>query len=398
MMSHVDDGMLHTYLDGALDSLGSAEAARIREHLASCEECARRLERETAWRDEATEVLSGAVPEVGDLPPFEELRTRAAMARSPSAGWKIRRLAWAASVLVALGTGWMLRGASVPGGVEADRAVRVLAPPSAEPVETSLPPASVAATTDAGAEEARSGRSGRTDAAGSRLVASAESVEGRATRERGDPGPAGTLVSEAEAGAQEQKSTEAVAALSDRVAADAAPPTEGAGGRNERAGDSSLVGVALERQLVAPERLQPLGLRAAAAPGDAALAVAPDLRPSARADEPSGLAEERADSPFSFFEVSRALVVPGLEVISVSWLTEADFAGAVRVLQRMERGDTLELIHLPPGIDPGSMPPVPADGRTELVLPRGDGWLVARARLTRQDLEGILRQLNPALP
>jgi hypothetical protein len=396
-MSHVDDGTLHTYLDGALDSLGSAEAVRVREHLASCEECARRLEQEAALRDEAAAVLAGAVPEVGDLPSFDDLRTRAAMARSRSAGWRIERLAWAASVVVALGTGWMLRGASVPGGVEGAPAVRVLSPSSDEAEGPALSPAPVATTQGAGATEGASTQLGGTEGLEPPPVASAESLESQAGAGRGDPDLTGVRVAEALAGAQAQKMTDSVAVLSDRAAVEAARAPAGSSGRLPGTRDSSLVGVALERQLIAPEQRQPIGLRAAAPPGDAALRAARDVQPSARADALPAEAEERSEVPLSFFEASQPLVLPGLEVISVTWLKGADLDGAVRVLHRMERGDTLELIHLPPGIDPGSIPAVSTDGRTEVVLPRGAGWVVARARLAREDLEGILRELNPAL-
>jgi hypothetical protein len=88
------------------------------------------------------------------------------------------------------------------------------------------------------------------------------------------------------------------------------------------------------------------------------------------------------------------LLVPGLPVLSVSWLEADGLSGVIRVLQQMERGDTLELIHLPPGVDPAGLPPVEADGRTQLVVPRGGGWLVARARLTHTDLEAVVRTVG----
>ena len=43
-MSHVDEGALHAYLDGALDEYPAAEGRRVREHLDLCPECAERLE------------------------------------------------------------------------------------------------------------------------------------------------------------------------------------------------------------------------------------------------------------------------------------------------------------------------------------------------------------------
>jgi hypothetical protein len=392
-MSHVDDGTLHTYLDGALDSLGSAEAARVREHLASCGACARRLEEEAAWRDEATAVLADAVPEVEDMPPFEDIRAVAAMARSPSAGWRMKRLAWAASMVLALGTGWMLRGASVPDSAELSApAVQVLPTSPEEQGSPSRPPV---ATTEGGRSEAfGSTRERETDVSEAREVASAGPVDGRRGAVHDDPDLVATPVAENLAGEPEQKTTDAGAALSDRVALEAARPAEEVA-TLRGASDSSLVGVALERRVVAPEQLQPLRLPAAS-PGDAGVRAARDLQPSARVDALAMEEEALPDLPAFLSETSQPLVVPGLEVISVSWLSGADLDGAVRVLQRMERGDTLEIIHLPSGMDPAAMPPLPADGRTEVVMPRGAGWLVARARLPRQDLEAVLRELAPA--
>jgi anti-sigma factor RsiW len=80
-MSHVDEGALHAYLDGALDEYPAAEARHVREHLDSCGECLDRLEVERAIRDQAVSILGLAVPEV-TAPSFEELRAYARPASS----------------------------------------------------------------------------------------------------------------------------------------------------------------------------------------------------------------------------------------------------------------------------------------------------------------------------
>ena len=114
-MSHVDEGALHAYLDGALDEYPAAEAERIREHLDECAECTRRLEEERAIRADAHAILGMAAPEV-ELPSFEELRAyvERTRPRGGSISKRAYRMRMAASVALALGTGWMLRG-GLPG-------------------------------------------------------------------------------------------------------------------------------------------------------------------------------------------------------------------------------------------------------------------------------------------
>ena len=110
-MSHVDEGALHAYLDGALDEYPAADARRIRDHLDSCAHCAERLEVERSLRTDAHAMLGMAAPSV-ELPSFEELRAYVERTRpTPSrVSVRITRLSWAASVMLALGVGWTLRG------------------------------------------------------------------------------------------------------------------------------------------------------------------------------------------------------------------------------------------------------------------------------------------------
>jgi hypothetical protein len=108
-MPHVDEGLLHAYLDGALDALREAGALphgttreSIDAHLALCADCRALLETERTIRTRAGAVLDAVAPVV-DVPPFSELfATRAR--RAPRRRFP---LAWAASVLLALGAGWI---------------------------------------------------------------------------------------------------------------------------------------------------------------------------------------------------------------------------------------------------------------------------------------------------
>jgi hypothetical protein len=130
-MWHAAEGDLHAYLDGALDHYPSGDAQRIREHLESCPECRQRLEEERALAARAREVLAGSGPAQLVAPPFEEIRRRAESgARVPELPRRFnpQRLAWAATVVMALGIGWRIGVGSGPGRASLDE----LAVPPAE--------------------------------------------------------------------------------------------------------------------------------------------------------------------------------------------------------------------------------------------------------------------------
>lgn len=98
-MSHVDDGTLHAYLDGELTP---AEAQGVDAHVAQCPVCRNRLDEERALIARADELLGLAAPPERALPPFRpgDLKPPARL------WWQLRfPLAWAATVLVALGVG-----------------------------------------------------------------------------------------------------------------------------------------------------------------------------------------------------------------------------------------------------------------------------------------------------
>lgn len=102
-MSHVDDGTLHAYLDGELPP---AERARLEAHLAECPACRTRLEEERALVERAGQLLGLAQPVERPAPPMHQLRR-------PRLVWRRRvPLAWAASLLMAVGLGYYLGEAS----------------------------------------------------------------------------------------------------------------------------------------------------------------------------------------------------------------------------------------------------------------------------------------------
>ncbi|HLU26294.1 MAG TPA: zf-HC2 domain-containing protein [Longimicrobiales bacterium] len=119
-MSHVDEGLLHAYLDGALVPGDEAYAA-IREHLARCADCRVRLEEARVLRDRAAEALLAVSLDEIPVPPFDAIveRSRGGAARRgvvvgrlPVRARRVRfvHAAWAASVALAVAAGWAAHG------------------------------------------------------------------------------------------------------------------------------------------------------------------------------------------------------------------------------------------------------------------------------------------------
>ena len=120
-MRHVTDGELHAFLDGAMDILPGERGKEVRDHFSSCPVCRERLQDEELIRSQAKGILGD--PALGELvlPTFEELRERAEAPGSDSVAPKGKSdteihyrgpmrglsLAWAATIVLALGVGWM---------------------------------------------------------------------------------------------------------------------------------------------------------------------------------------------------------------------------------------------------------------------------------------------------
>lgn len=107
-MSHVDDGELTAYADGAYPG-NDPEALRISAHLSACDNCRTRLEQAHALRDRAAGILAYATPLQVMAPPFETLEAQ--LSTSSRRPRRHVNLAWAASIMLALGLGWFGRGA-----------------------------------------------------------------------------------------------------------------------------------------------------------------------------------------------------------------------------------------------------------------------------------------------
>lgn len=129
-MPHVDDGTLHALLDGALRSQSPERTAQVEAHLEACEDCRARLRAAESVRGDAAAILASIEPEAEYTnADFEEVRARAKRGSpiSPAAAGGGRRragvrqarwtrgVAWAASLILALGTGYLIRDLAGPG-------------------------------------------------------------------------------------------------------------------------------------------------------------------------------------------------------------------------------------------------------------------------------------------
>lgn len=125
-MSHLDEGVLHALLDGEIPS---AELPPIQAHLAACAACRARLEEERqllAESDDLVELLE--VPAEGTVP------AGARHSRTPRRAWG-RTLAWAASLLAAVGLGYAGHALMQPGS-----GLEIAANPAAAPRGTDTAP------------------------------------------------------------------------------------------------------------------------------------------------------------------------------------------------------------------------------------------------------------------
>lgn len=393
-MRHVTDGELHAYLDGALDALPQGRGDEVREHLASCAACRERLEDERGVLDAARDLLERTAPPEEALPPFEELRSRAEALEAPGGRedgsdeplayrGPIRgmHLAWAATVVLALGVGWM--------GGEIWRAM-----PGDSPLETRSPPtmARPAASDDAGDAGARAG-----DRTNDPTERPRQDVEGSAAR-GGDPAGSapGTLPEETTGPGEARREV----AEEDAPA----PPSPSFPDSRSKAGAQGDPAGELERARIPAS--SPEGVVRAGAEGAEETDFSID-RATADLMDPERLARENS------------LSVPGLKVLSVEWEEWVPGERNLHIRQLLSMGDTLELRYLGllMGTDPeplgermegvsgrrlaADLPPLPKameaslpPGWNQVVVRRGRGWLVARAQLPEPSLRALVRSLH----
>jgi len=394
---HITDGELHAYLDGALDLLPEGREEEIQVHLSQCTACRERLQDEEKVREQSGYILAG--PDLGalELPTLEELQERAAAPEPGGAREEVRLreeerpryrgplrgmpLAWAATIVLALGVGWM-------GGE----------------VWRSLPQEEGAVGVRGGA-----GAPGAEEAGAGGAVVLREDVEAVARPGAGETVDA-ARVGPGEASPREPEEDRRQEAALDAESVDvrsaapppAAAPVEGVAADVARAPGEEGVLEALFRSRMPAPTLAPQELRVM---GDVPA-------PEGTAWALTGAREEDR-----FPESS--LAVPGLKVLSVEWEEWLPGERALHVRQLLSVGDTLELRYLgmlmgmepfeevraaskaqaqEAGVDRPLSPAV-----LEASLPRGwnqvemrwgRGWLVARAPLPEAQIKALLRALR----
>ena len=217
-MPHIDEGVLHAYLDGALDALAAegalpdgVDASDVDAHLRACADCRALLARERDVRERAGIVMRDARLHTVDVPPFEMLAQSRTAARRR--GWL--PLAWAASLLLAVGAGWygsaIFRSTSMMVATESAASLPEGAP--------AAPPAGAPADAVAAA-------------AGPASVLADEAVHAQAERRAGDvargvPGDHAAAGAAAASGVEPPLQVAAEAAPQPAVVAAAPPPPPG---------------------------------------------------------------------------------------------------------------------------------------------------------------------------
>ena len=427
-MQHVAEGELHSWLDGALDQLGEARACEVREHLRTCGACREKLVLEEALKARADEVLALSAPEVGEAPPFETLLERA---RTDEGGWsggqrisRAARLGWAASMVLALGVGWIARELGLHplttgNGVRSTEAPAPLEPdpraasPLAGTVEAEfavalIPPLTIASSARASGE-VPAAAADRSASRGDEPVAAAD------TERAPTPTPSlfATVLEEASVppartelgiGLAPPRYLPSLAAAAERVQMeplaaqhmlDPAPAGRAAEGAMRRGPPRQELASSSVATLAAPTVI---GLRSR--PDRVSTAV-PEVFREAR-PELDGVGSG-ASRVVAGTEEAVDLTVPRLEVLRVEWSEVAPGHRGLRVLQRLASGDTLEISFVRSGAVGGGVGTDPLatlvgaplrPGWSQVVRVHGDGWLVARAPMKRAALETLVEQVG----
>jgi hypothetical protein len=421
-MQHIADGQLHALLDGALHTFDEKLARATESHLAECAACQARLEAERGVRDRAHGILSLAAPSGRDIRPFDEVIRRPAPApRRTGRTTRAVPLVWAASIVVALGLGWLARSSmrpaepmaevqasampasdtTAPYPAAAARAASTQAEPLSQAVPEPEPTAPLAAAPQAApaspvtpprttkATEApiaaltplADARAATEDFAGRAEAARPDStlVRGRVTDESGRP----------LAGVQVQAPA---------LAARAVTGLDGAytlhlGGEQLSGSDSvtltaQMVGRETERHSLpigrGQVRAQDFRLRAATVALEALVVAGRESRRTSWTRTDRAAAEQSLGRPIQ--------TIPGLPLLGIE-LGRSEGAPVVRVRHRVGRAGTLLLEQVAnPGELEGELSALSSEKEAELVVRRNGLRVTARAPMSLDSLRALLRR------
>jgi hypothetical protein len=390
-MSHIDEGLLHAYLDG---ETAGAERSGLEQHLEGCAECRDRLEQARTLRDRSAAILSGSGPASVAPPPFEQIVARSRAVEARRRVFRLNRLTalgWAATIVLAVGVGWIARGTlgfgerpvSESGFTIADSAAPQLAEQVAQPEAEAPERALERAPTREGRVE--SGRAQRRDEPAPTVLKSEVSpAEEKPADVRAEPEEARAKMAEADVEQQPAAG----------VATPAAPAAAPARGRGAIAQADSMEQAQRERKAA----------RGAAAE-DAFAAGEVDLD-AILGGAGEGTAWRVADEATAGERLGGAVMrLPGADVVAYLVPAEPDRA-AMQVVQRLESGDIVVLTQEPAAAISAAEEEMGA--RDELMamnepasqveaasvtLRRGDYVLTLRGNLPPDSLRALLEQL-----
>ncbi len=359
-MSHVDEGRMHAYLDGAWGQ-DDPERATLESHFTSCAQCRAQLEQERQVRERANELLGRMAPAGVRTGTFEQMlaarRTDAGVAASASrggsgnaAGRPGRRfyipLTLAATVMLALTATWYARvylpRASRPEAVLALDRTQESADRKAAPPATAVPPASNAR------DETRAHETAPGVAANA--PASANAIT--------DAEIAGQRALEKEEGRTAAKQEGKMAAAPPPVQQQAAPPPKTVELRAQLQQQAQASSGGANRQLADQQAQQRRDGRALDATDLSGLGVKGDRVPVGRAIPDSieshmlavlAAAQWRS---ITHEEATRVLgrspsSIQGLAIDSIQTASVADYGAAVRLVQHTGSGTAIELLQWP---------------------------------------------------
>lgn len=425
-MSHVDEGALHAYLDGALDEYPIAEAERIRAHLDECAACAERLEVERAVRSDAHAILAQASPNV-DLPSLEELRAYVQRTRPAPSKISVRmyRMGWAASVVLAIGTGWILRdGQLAVSSSEAFQASQDAAPVEAaglpsvttEEMEEATQPVVLDEASVAPPADVAGGSSAEPPAeALVRDVAATQALRAR------EAAPAAPAVAEDEAIALDEVVPSGVSevvaeapAPADPTVNEAATPELSDLASPERLADSILSGAgvpsnafadlgAVERQRAEVAGIEPEPDAGAGQTEGTADPEEDEDRERRRSDSRVALTSALDQTSASRgnaaddveLEVLAAGAIPGLDVVEVAnFPSEGTQYFGSHITQRMADGTLIHVYRLEAEVEPDVLGAL-AEGENEAMAQIDEEWVVVRGSRSTEELEEFILRLTP---
>lgn len=362
-MQHLDEARIVEYLD--LQKRGARTTPPdVEEHLATCAECRAVAERLRDERDRVAAILARSGPADITPPPFDQIAERAARARRPGGG-AARILALAATAVIVVGVGWLGR----------DYALR-----EREPATLAVQDVQVAEL-----------EVERDAAEGFRNEARSAPVEPPIPVPTPTPAPVAAPAAPAVTGAMRQVAQQAKgeddgAAANERPVA--RPPARAADALAQGRADADTPRVALaERAEMAPPTADEAPSVASAA--GRGVAAEPELR-ARRTVGARWESITRADAERVLGGAVQ--VIEGLAVLEHA-LDRGD-GGRVRTLQVLGPDVSLELIQMQ-----GASREQAGAGDTNVVALARNGFIIlARAPISRDSLEVLLRRLRPQTP